>query len=177
MADIIGLKVKQIETYNDKRGSLYSLYRYDFDDLMGDLEYVEDRISIGHKGVLRGLHGDSDCEKLIICLHGSFQLVVIDARKDSETRGNVFSSILYGKRPTVVKVPAGCLNGHLVFEDDTILLYKWSHFYDGPDGQSVLNWDNEVLYNDMGDLPWFMASPYILSERDSKKYDFKDIQL
>lgn len=167
---IDGLIVERIDTFQDHRGLIYTVHD---DGDFGSAKFSQDRISTNRKGVFRGLHGDAKISKLIMCLHGTLQLVVIDARKDSSTRGNVFDTILDWQRPSRILVPAGCLNGHLALTEDTVFFYKWSHAYEGPEVQSTIRWDNPMLKG----VKWAIDGPFGLSERDKKDFNFEDIKL
>ena len=164
---IEGLIEAELEPFRDNRGDIWTLY--DQDDW--SLEFVEDKISISKKNVLRGLHGDSLVCKLIGCLNGSLFLAVADARKSSSTYGNVQTFVLDEKIPKSILVPAGCLNGHLSLSKQCVFWYKWSSHYDGPENQTTVKWNDEDL-----NIDWPCKEP-ILSERDKNGVLFKGIEL
>ena len=122
---IKGLKVLNLDTFTDFRGDIWTLYTDC--DLLPD--FVEDKISVSKRHVLRGLHGDSEIDKLITCIHGEIQLAVLDLRKDSPTYGNTEMFELSDKVGTSVFVPAGCVNGHLCLSEKCVFYYKWSKIY------------------------------------------------
>ena len=106
---INGLVHIKLDTFRDYRGEIWTVYSEEY----CDYNFVADKITISHGGVLRGFHGDPYTAKLITCLSGEFQFAVVDLRKDSETYGNVESYIISDKEPSVVIVPPGCVNSHL----------------------------------------------------------------
>lgn len=153
---INGLKHLKLDIFQDYRGEIWTVYSQEY----ADLKFVADKISVSRFGVLRGFHGDPYTSKLITCLHGQFQLAVVDARKDSETYGNLETFIISDNEPSVVIVPAGCVNAHLALSDKCVFYYKWSETYQGPDSQITIAWDDPNL-----NVKWAIPNP-ILSERD-----------
>ena len=151
--DLVSIK---LDTFQDYRGEIWTVYSEEYTDL----KFVADKITISRFGVLRGLHGDPHTAKLITCLSGQFQLAILDLRKDSETYGNVETCLISDYEPTVVVVPAGCVNAHLCLSDKCVFYYKWSEHYKGPDEQVTIAWDDPSL-----NIDWAIKSP-ILSERD-----------
>jgi dTDP-4-dehydrorhamnose 3,5-epimerase len=151
--DLVSIK---LDTFQDYRGEIWTVYSEEYTDL----KFVADKITISRFGVLRGLHGDPHTAKLITCLSGQFQLAILDLRKDSETYGNVETFLISDYEPTVVVVPAGCVNAHLCLSDKCVFYYKWSEHYKGPDEQVTIAWDDPSL-----NIDWAIKSP-ILSERD-----------
>ena len=99
----------KLDTFEDTRGEIWTIYSGEHTDL----SFVADKVTISKFGVLRGFHGDPYTAKLITCLSGRFQLAIADLRKDSETYGNTETCVITDKEPTVVIVPAGCVNAHL----------------------------------------------------------------
>lgn len=156
--EIIGLKILDLDTYTDFRGDIWTTYT-DCDFLP---TFSEDKVSVSKKHVLRGLHGDSEIDKLITCLHGEIQLAVVDLRKNSETYGNSVMFDLSDKRGTAIFVPAGCVNGHLCLSEKCIFFYKWSKPYAGAEKQVTIKWNDPDL-----NLNWKINNPF-LSTRDEK---------
>ena len=154
--DIDGLLEIELATFNDDRGEIWSVYE-DCDLLPS---FVEDKVTISSKNVLRGLHGDHKTSKLISCLHGEIFLAVVDARKDSKTYKKVKTFYISAQNPTMVLVPAGCLNGHACLSEKCVFFYKWTEKYDGPETQISVRWNDPVL-----NIPWPLEDP-ILSQRD-----------
>ena len=161
------LEIIKLDIFEDSRGQIWTIYSEEH----SDLNYVADKITISSHGVLRGLHGDPYTSKLITCLSGKFQLAVVDVRKDSETYGNVETFTISEEDPTVVFVPAGCVNAHLCVSDRCVFYYKWSEEYNGPESQVTVAWDDPEL-----NIDWAIKNP-ILSERDKNGVSYKDIQL
>ena len=154
--DIDGLLEITVEPFVDFRGEIWSIYQ----DVSFLPKFVEDKVSISKKNVLRGLHGDFNTWKLITSLHGSFFLAVVDIRPESKTYNQAKTFKISDKNPKLMLVPAGCLNGHLCTSDKCVFFYKWSDKYSGPENQITARWD-EPKYN----IDWPIDDP-ILSDRD-----------
>ena len=154
--NIDGVKLITMDTFVDHRGEIATIYSKS----KMFPEFVEDKITISNKNVLRGLHGDLYTSKIISCLFGKIELFVVDARKNSITFGNSEKFVLSGEKLQTVYVPKGCLNGHLCLSNKCIFWYKWSQKYDGPSKRFTIKWDDEDL-----NLDWSIKNP-ILSDRD-----------
>ena len=138
---IDGVSKINLDTFQDFRGEIWTLYSKEY----CEYEFVADKITISRFGVLRGFHGDPHTAKLISCLSGQFQLVVVDTRKDSPTYGNVEEYLISDNEPCVVIVPAGCVNAHLCLSDKCVFYYKWSKEYNGTDSQVTISWDDTAI--------------------------------
>ena len=154
--NINGLIHIKLDTFEDDRGEIWTIYSEDY----CDYKFVADKITISNKGVLRGFHGDPHTAKLITCLSGKFQLAVVDLREGSQTYGNVDNFIVSDDDPSIVIVPEGCVNAHLCLSEKCVFYYKWSEQYRGPDHQITVAWDDPEIGVD-----WQIEAP-ILSERD-----------
>tara|TARA_R100000808_G_C2145565_1_gene153402 strand:+ start:1665 stop:2189 length:525 start_codon:yes stop_codon:yes gene_type:complete len=165
--EIEGLRLITLDNFYDQRGEIWTIYS----PLSMFPNFVEDKISISRKGVLRGLHGDPHTTKLVSCLDGEFTLFVVDARNGSNTYGRRQKFNLSSNQGQLVLVPAGCLNGHLCKSEKCIFWYKWSKKYNGPEAQTTIKWNDEEL-----NLDWGIKSP-ILSERDNNGRNFKGVKL
>ena len=77
--------VKIIPTvFKDFRGEYIETYnKYFMVENKIDINFLQDDISVSKKNVLRGIHGNQDTWKLISCLHGCFQLIVVNNDKGS----------------------------------------------------------------------------------------------
>ena len=164
---ISGVHTGEYDIFSDKRGEIWTTYSEE-----GCFaRFVEDKISVSFKNVLRGLHGDRETDKLISCLHGKLQLVVVDAREKSPTRGLVENFYLSDEKPSYVYIPAGCLNGHLCISEKCIFWYKWTHKYGGTSSQETVMWNDDELQ-----IKWDCNQP-ILSERDQSGSLFKEVKI
>jgi len=150
------------DKFKDHRGELFTIWEQ---SECSDLSFNHDKIAVSKKNVLRGLHTDKSW-KLISCLYGKIQLVVVNFDKNSNQYLDHSSFILDSEDNiiTSVLVPPGYLNGHLVLSEQAIFHYKWSYdgnYPDVDDQKSVNPLDTKV------DIDWLTQDP-ILSIRDRK---------
>ena len=136
------------------------------------ITFCQSKISISYKNVLRGLHTDKYTWKYINCLYGEIQLILVDGRKKSNTYGKHTSYYLTDKNLFCILVPPKVFNAHLVLSNKAIFNYQWSEYYNGPEDQETLFWNDPEL-----NLPWLKKEGLILSDRDKNGKNFKDINL
>jgi dTDP-4-dehydrorhamnose 3,5-epimerase len=148
------------DSFSDDRGELYTIWK-DSDTL--DLNFNHDKVAISNNRVLRGLHTDKSW-KLITCLHGSIQLVVVNFIQESSQYLSWTDFVLHSTRKEKISilVPPGFLNGHLVLSEQAIFHYKWCYEGDYPDvkDQKSVFWSDPKI-----GINWLVDNP-ILSERD-----------
>jgi len=165
--NINGLIKIKLDTFEDYRGEIWTIHSKEHTNLT----FVADKVTISKYGVLRGFHGDPYTAKLITCLSGKFQLSIVDLRNGSETYGNTETYIMTDEDPSVVIVPAGCVNAHLCLSDKCVFYYKWSEDYRGPEHQVTVAWNDPAL-----NIRWPVENP-ILSERDKNGVTFEGVTL
>ena len=150
------------DSFTDHRGDLWTLYN---SNNFPDLRFNHDKVAKSKKNVLRGLHTDKSW-KLITCLYGKIQLIVVNFDSNSFEYLKVHEYILDSNLPIKksVLVPPYFLNGHLVLSDEAIFHYKWAYQGDYPDvnDQISINWKDPKLK-----INWLCDEP-VLSERDLK---------
>jgi dTDP-4-dehydrorhamnose 3,5-epimerase len=148
--------------FNDKRGYFLEFYNQKKLDKVIRTRFVQDNESLSQKDVLRGLHFQKPPyaqAKLVRVISGSVLDIAVDLRKDSETFGKHFKHILSSENKKQLFIPIGFAHGFLCLENNTIINYKCSDFYQGKSESSIL-WNDENLKID-----WGIKSP-ILSEKD-----------
>ena len=71
----------------DNRGKIWtSFLKNELENLLPkELYFKHDKFSYSKKNVLRGIHGDEKSWKLVTCVFGSIQQVVVDCGKESNT--------------------------------------------------------------------------------------------
>jgi dTDP-4-dehydrorhamnose 3,5-epimerase len=150
-----GIKVFEKDSFVDTRGELYSVWK---NTDTPNLNFNHDKVAVSSKNVLRGLHTDKSW-KLITCLFGKIQLVVLNIDRNEYTDFIIDAD---SNIKTSVLVPPGYYNGHLVLSEKAVFYYKWCYDGEYPDvkDQFSLNWSDRIL-----DINWICKDP-ILSERD-----------
>lgn len=168
-----GVLLFDLNPFEDFRGEYVELFREDlylnniqkslrstvYEKDAEKLKFVEDDISTGVRGVLKGIHGDDKTWKLISCLYGKFYIVVVNCNKRSSDLGKWQGFTLSSVNRKQLLIPPHYGNGHLVLSDYDIYHYKQSAYYD-PMNQFTIKW-NDPKYN----IWWPIKDP-ILSMRD-----------
>lgn len=158
--------------FGDERGYFMETYNKKRLEKAIKVAFVQDNESLSQKGVLRGLHFQKPPftqAKLIRVIFGSILDVAVDIRKDSETYGQHFKHILSSENRKQLYIPAGFAHGFLCLEDNTIVNYKCSEFYNKNSEASLL-W-NDVELN----IDWGMKDP-ILAEKDKLAEKFSTFE-
>lgn len=150
------------DAFADQRGSFketFSASRYRTAGI-GDT-FVQDNLSVSHRLVLRGLHGDPRMAKLVQVVQGRAYDVLADVRPGSPTFMRWHGIELAEGGHTQIYIPAGCLHGFLALEDGTMLSYKQSAEYDRATEFGVA-WDDPDLA-----IAWPLAGAVpLLSDKD-----------
>ncbi len=151
-----------VETFNEEKYSAEITQNlagtiYEKDSL--NIHFIEDDISTGSKGVLKGIHGDTKTWKLVQCLLGKFYLVVLNNNPKSKDYGKWEAFTLSDKNRLQVLIPPLYGNGHLVLSEYDIYHYKQSTYY-SPENQFTIKWNNPKF------KIWWPTKNPILSLRD-----------
>ena len=173
--EIEGLYVIEPTVYADSRGYFFESYNEaDFVKAGIDKKFVQDNQSMSSKGVLRGLHFQTQNTqgKLVRVAKGSVYDVAVDLRKDSETFGKWYGVLLTEANKTMFYVPEGFAHGFLTLEDDTEFMYKCTDLY-SPEYDSGIMWNDEIIgidwkFEEFGIDP----SELTISDKDTKHQNF-----
>jgi len=158
------------EIFKDKRGYFTEFYSKKKLDNFIDVAFIQDNESCSQKDVLRGLHFQKppfEQAKLIRVIKGKILDVVVDLRKDSNTFKKHFKIKLSSENKKQLYVPKGFAHGFVVLENDTIINYKCSNYYN-PMAEFTLLWNDKNL-----NINWEIENP-ILSEKDKIGIELKD---
>jgi dTDP-4-dehydrorhamnose 3,5-epimerase len=161
--DLPGVIVVEPDVHRDERGYFlesHHLERYREGGI--DTVFVQDNHSRSTRGVLRGLHLQTNRPqaKLVRVLEGSIWDVAVDVRRGSPHFGRHFGVELDAQAHRQIYIPAGFAHGFVVTSDVAAIEYKCSDSYD-PSGELCIVWNDPVL-----GIPWPMTDP-ILSSKDA----------
>lgn len=120
------------------------------------------------KHTLRGMHfqvNGSEEVKIIRCVRGCIQDVIIDLRKDSATYCEYISVELSEDNKRMLYVPRGFAHGFLTLDEDSEVAYMVSAFYD-PQNERGVRWNDPAF-----GIEW-EAQPVVLSEKDAKHENY-----
>lgn len=159
---IPGLYSIQPKVLGDSRGLFLETYSERLWEGSGlKARFVQDNLSVSHKGVLRGLHYQrmKPQGKLVWLVSGEAFDVAVDLRKGSPTFGRWEGVILSGKKTNQIYISPGFAHGFLVLSAEAVCAYKCTEFYD-PEDEGGLRWNDPALgiaWPDIGQPPQLSA--------------------
>jgi len=156
-----GMRVTELKSYKDNRGSFIQTF---VDDGVKE-EYIQDNQSISKKNVLRGLHFQypNRQAKLIRVIKGSILDVCVDIKKSNESFLSHVKIELSDKNNLCLFVPDHYAHGFLSLEEDTIVSYKCTNYYESFEQFGII-WNDESL-----NIDWQVScNDVILSDKDAK---------
>lgn len=160
IADVLLIEPK---VFGDERGFFYeSFNQRAFASATGlDVRFVQDNHSKSAKGVLRGLHFQSQNAqgKLVRVTAGEVFDVAVDIRPASPTYGQWVGKILSAQNCHQLWIPAGLAHGFLVLSDTAEFLYKTTDYY-APEHERSIAWNDPKLaiaWPDVGSAPKLSA--------------------
>jgi dTDP-4-dehydrorhamnose 3,5-epimerase len=137
--------------------------------------FIQDNHSYSAKsGTLRGLHFQNPPyaqAKLLCCVRGSIQDVVVDIRVGSPTFGQWVSLVINATQGNHIYIPTGFAHGFVTLEADTVVIYKVSNYY-------MPESEGGIIWNDLdAKIDWALSgnAPSI-SPRDAKLHSLAKLQ-
>ncbi len=166
-----GLFIVQPTIFDDNRGSFSEVYNErEFAAKGIHVSFVQDNQSVSRKGVVRGLHFQKPPHaqaKLVRVVQGTALDVAVDLRKESQTYGQHYALILSADNNLQLFIPEGFAHGFAALEEDTVLNYKCSNFYNKSAEGTILFKDPQLKIN------WFVEEP-IVSAKDMEGEEFQN---
>lgn len=159
-----GSYIIDLEPFRDERGWFA---RYFCKDEFLTIGHHDEWVQMNHSvtylpGTIRGMHfqlAPYSEVKLVRCIKGSVQDVIIDLRQDSPTFLQHFSIELSAENKRSVYIPEGFAHGFQSLHPDSELLYHHSNYYKP-------GFEGGIRYNDpMLQIEWPLEVTEI-SERD-----------
>ncbi|MBS7526601.1 dTDP-4-dehydrorhamnose 3,5-epimerase [Fusibacter paucivorans] len=172
---LAGLVIIEPTIFGDDRG--YFLEAYNTNEFKKHglpTKFVQDNESMSKKGVLRGLHFQTNNPqgKLVRVVTGEVYDVAVDLRGNSVTYGKWAAVVLSGTNKKMFYIPPGFAHGFLVLSDEAVFTYKCTTPYDPYS-------DSGILYND-NDLgiewPISEGENLLLSEKDKCLKSFSNFK-
>ncbi|WP_306605856.1 dTDP-4-dehydrorhamnose 3,5-epimerase [Azonexus sp.] len=147
--------------HHDERGQLVKIFQQEAFEAEGlCTNFTEDFYSVSLENVIRGLHFQTPPKahvKLVYCINGLIQDVVVDLRTGSPTFGKHTIVHLSAEKGNVLYIPAGLAHGFCTLSQAATVVYKTSSSYSPAH-------DSGILWNS-ADIPWATSNP-VLSARD-----------
>lgn len=170
--DLPGVLLLEPRRFEDARGYFMETWRRDrYADLGLPADFMQDNLSLSHRGVLRGLHAQHPHGqgKLIQVVHGEVFDVAVDIRVGSPHFGRWFGVTLSAADGRQLYVPPGFAHGFCVTGDSALVAYKCTDVHH-PEAELCVAWDDPGL-----GIAWPLDAPPILSERDRAGLRLVDI--
>ena len=150
----------------DYRGNIWtSFMQAKVEHLITDgLRFKHDKFSKSKYNVLRGIHGDNKSWKLVTCVFGEIQQVVVDMRKDSKSYLKWQDFLINDNNPKLILIPPSVGNAYYVSSENAVYHYKLAYEgnYIDAEEQFSINWNDKSI-----GIDWLAKSP-ILSDRDNE---------
>lgn len=169
---IEGVYVIEPKVFGDDRGYFMETYNQrDFNEAGLNYVFVQDNQSKSKKGVLRGLHFQTQYQqaKLVRVVSGEVFDVCVDLRKGSPTYGKWEGVLLSAENKKQFMIPKGFAHGFLVLSDTAEFVYKCDELYHP-------EFDGGIMYNDPDiNIEWpHVDAEILLSEKDKKHPSLKE---
>ena len=166
------VKIIEPTVFGDERGFFMETWNQkQFEELVTHkpTTFVQDNHSKSKKGILRGLHYQTENTqgKLVRVVSGEVFDVAVDIRQDSPTFGQWVGEYLSAENKRQLWVPEGFAHGFYVTSEEAEFVYKCTDYYNQAAEHSIL-WNDSVL---AVDWPLNEISPS-LSSKDQNGVDF-----
>jgi dTDP-4-dehydrorhamnose 3,5-epimerase len=138
---IPGVWTQDVEGFEDERGSFSPIIT----DETG-FPIKEMYVANTHEGYLRGLHFQMPPypqNKIVCCVDGLIEDIIVDLRKSSPTYGDVMTFFMEGSSPYLVHIPAGCAHGYYAYRDSTVIYCMDEVFH--PESYGGIKWDSCLI--------------------------------
>lgn len=157
------VKLLEPQVFGDDRGFFMETFRDEwFKENVADRTFVQENHSKSIKGVLRGLHYQTENTqgKLVRVVSGAVFDVAVDMREGSPTFGQWVGEILSAENKRQLWVPEGFAHGFYVLTDEAEFTYKCTDYYN-PKAEHSLIWNDETV-----GIEWPLEGKPSLSAKD-----------
>ena len=160
-----GVKIINNSFFKDKRGFLYTIYNKSIEKkiIKKKFDNVDDKIAVKKKNSLTGIHGDKKTWKMISCIHGKVELVLVNCNENSKNFGQYIKRNLDGSDCISILMPPTIGNSYLCLSKEAVIFYKF--FYNGKyndhNDQFTYSWKDKRFR-----INWSVKKNLILSKRD-----------
>ncbi|HCN03935.1 dTDP-4-dehydrorhamnose 3,5-epimerase [Pantoea sp. PA1] len=165
------VKIIEPSVFGDERGFFMETWQQKkFEDLVCKRSFVQDNHSKSAKGILRGLHYQTENTqgKLVRVVSGEVFDVAVDLRKSSETFGMWVGVLLSAENKLQLWVPEGFAHGFYVTSESAEFVYKCTDYYN-PQAEHSLLWNDKKI-----GITWPITSEPKLSSKDATAASFDD---
>ncbi len=167
---IPGLFLLESPVWGDDRGHFREWYKLgDFEEAGVDFRTVQANLSMSSRNVVRGLHYSMAPEgqaKVVTCVFGELDDVIVDIRVGSPTFGHVEIVHLAADEGRSVLVPVGAAHGYCPTTDLAELAYLLSSPFNAAMELEIHPFDAEI------GVKWPVSGEPILSPKDASAPTF-----
>ncbi len=169
------VKIIEPTIFGDDRGFFMETWQQKkFEELVTGkpATFVQDNHSKSKKGILRGLHYQTENTqgKLVRVVSGEVFDVAVDIRKDSPTFGEWVGEYLSAENKRQLWIPEGFAHGFLVLCENTEFVYKCTNYYH-PKSEKSLKWNDEEL-----NINWPEINvQLVMSDKDKNGMSFNEL--
>lgn len=160
---IDAVKLIEPQVFGDERGFFMETFRDEwFREHICARTFVQENHSKSAKGVLRGLHYQSENPqgKLVRVVAGAVFDVAVDLRRTSPTFGQWVGEVLSAENKRQLWVPEGFAHGFYVMSDGAEFVYKCTDYYN-PAAEHCLLWNDAQV-----GIAWPLDGAPLLSVKD-----------
>lgn len=157
------VKLLEPQVFGDERGFFMETFRDEwFKQNVADRTFLQENHSKSVKGVLRGLHYQTENTqgKLVRVVSGAVFDVAVDMRENSPNFGQWVGEILSVENKRQLWVPEGFAHGFYVLTDEAEFTYKCTDYYN-PKAEHSLIWNDETV-----GIEWPLEGEPSLSAKD-----------
>lgn len=163
--NIPDVKIIEPTVFGDERGFFMETWsQKKFEELVTGkpTQFVQDNHSKSKKGILRGLHYQTENTqgKLVRVVSGEVFDVVVDIRENSPTFGQWVGTYLSAENKHQLWVPEGFAHGFYVTSEEAEFVYKCTDYYN-PKAEISIAWDDNAI-----GIKWPITTQPQLSEKD-----------
>ncbi|OEF22686.1 dTDP-4-dehydrorhamnose 3,5-epimerase [Vibrio rumoiensis] len=167
------VKIIEPSVFGDDRGFFMETWnQVEFEKKVAgkSITFVQDNHSKSKKGILRGLHYQTENTqgKLVRVVSGEVFDVAVDIRKDSPTFGQWVGEYLSADNKRQLWVPEGFAHGFYVISDEAEFVYKCTDYYN-PNAEVSIKWNDKTI-----GINWPVTNDPILSNKDERGLSFLD---
>ncbi|MGI2830725.1 dTDP-4-dehydrorhamnose 3,5-epimerase [Vibrio alginolyticus] len=160
------VKIIEPTVFGDERGFFMETWNQKkFEELVTGkpTQFVQDNHSKSKKGILRGLHYQTENTqgKLVRVVSGEVFDVAVDIRRGSPTFGLWVGEYLSAENKRQLWVPEGFAHGFYVTSEEAEFVYKCTDYYN-PKAEISIKWDDSNI-----GIKWPLNEQPITSPKDS----------
>jgi dTDP-4-dehydrorhamnose 3,5-epimerase len=138
------VKVKKLVKHTDDRGFFMEVIRDD-DNMLK--KFGQFSMSLSYPGVIKAFHYHKKQDDLWFFPKGNAQVVLVDMREDSPTKGETNVYYMGENNPIMIQIPVGVAHGYRVLgEEPAIITYVTTESYDPNDPDEYrIDWNDPQI--------------------------------